>query len=123
MPIPGGCLSYFDDTVYSPYVRKIAAFLNGLEFGWTGPALLEDPPRYLLLRDGVPAEVPVDLRPLLPEPPQVTLETVLAHFGRNHLQVAPMQLLDVLTLVSEDLGPERFRAATAAHPWVAEFMR
>jgi hypothetical protein len=123
MPIPSGCLAHFDDAVYRPHIRNLIVLLNGLEFGWTGPAFIDGPPRYCLLRDGVPAEVPADLRALLPEPPRVTFGAVLAHFDHHHRTVAPMQLLDVLTLVSEDLGPEKFAAATAGHPWVAEFMR
>lgn len=123
MPIPTGCLAHFDAAVYRPYARKIVEVLSRLEFGWTGPAMIDGPPRYCLLRDGVPATVPVDLRPLIPEPPRVKFTAVLDHFDGYHREAAPMQLLDVLTLVSEDLGPERFAAATAAHPWVAEFMR
>jgi hypothetical protein len=123
MPIPSGCLAHFDGAVYRPYVRSIVDFLNGLEFGWCGPAYMDGPLRYCMLRDGAPAAVPADLQPFLPEPPRVTFGTVLDHFDRHHSRVAPMQLLDVLTLVREDLGPEKFGAATAGHRWVAEFMR
>jgi hypothetical protein len=123
MPIPSGCLAYFDGAVYRPYLRSVVEFLNGLEFGWSGPAFMDGPPRYCLLRDGAPAEVPADLQPLLPEPPRIALDAVLDHFDQYHPRVAPMQLLDVLTLVREDLGPEKFAAATASHRWVDEFMR
>ena len=123
MPIPTGCLAFFDTNIYRPYVRRIVTLLNRHEFGWSGPALAEDPPRYCLLRDGAPSAVPPDLALELPEPPRVTLEEVLTYFDRNHVWSAPMQLLDVLTLVSEDLGPERFAAVAAAHPWLADFMR
>jgi hypothetical protein len=123
MPIPSGCLAHFDEAVYRPYMERLVDVLKCFEFGWAGPTILDDPPRYCLVRWGRPAAVSVDLQDLLPEPPKVTLETVLDHFGRRDLGIAPLQLLDVLTLVGEDLGPERFAAATAAHPWVAEFMR
>ncbi len=123
MPIPTGCLADFDGAVYRPYVQRIVENLNRLEFGWSGPMVLDGPPRYCLLRDGVPATVPVDLRPLIPEPPRVRFAEILQHFDRRHSAAAPMQLLDVLTLVSEDLGRQKFAAATAGHPWVAEFMR
>jgi hypothetical protein len=123
MPIPSGCLAHFDTEVYRPYVKELVEALNCREFGWSGPAITEDPPRYCLLRDGSPARIPHDLAQELPEPPRIGFEQVLSYFDRNHVWAAPMQLLDVLTLASEDLGPERFAAATAGHPWVAEFMR
>ena len=123
MPVPTGCLADFDHTVYRPYVERIVDNLNRLEFGWSGPVVIEGPARYCLLRDGVPATVPVDLRPVIPEPPRVRFEEVLQHFAGRHGTAPPMQLLDVLTLVSEDMGRQKFAAATAGHPWVAEFMR
>jgi hypothetical protein len=123
MPIPCGCLAYFDAAVYRPYARDIVTLLQGLEFGWEGPVELDDPPRYCFLRDGFAAEVPEDLRPLLPEPPRVSLDMILEHFSRHRAGATLIQLLDVLTLVSEDLGPARFAAATAGHPWVAAFLR
>jgi len=123
MPVPSGCLEHFDGAVYRPYAERIAALLAGMDFGWQGPAILDDPPRYCLLRDGVPTQVPDDLRSLLPEPPRVALDAILGHFGSHHAGSAPIQLLDVLTLVSEDLGAVRFAAATVGHPRVAAFMR
>lgn len=123
MPIPTGCLAHFDGAVYRPYLKRVVALLGSYEFGWSGPAILDDPPRYCVLHDGIPAEVPPHVRPLLPEPPRVSLEVVLGYFDRSRAQLQPMQLLDVLTLVSEDLGPDRFAAATAGRPWVAEYMR
>jgi hypothetical protein len=123
MPIPTGCLAHFDEAVYRPYAEKIVALLKGLEFGWHGPVMLDDPPRYCLLRDGIPTRVPEDLRAHLPEAPRVALDTILRYFGRHQDGTTPIQLLDILTLVSEDLGPVRFAAVTAGHPWVAAFMR
>lgn len=123
MPIPGGYLSHFDTAVYRPYVKDLVAALRRREFSWGGPVIAEDPPRYCLLRDGVPSRVPPDLAAELPEPPRVTLEEILAYFDRNHVWAPPLQLLDVLTLAGEDLGAARFAAATAGHPWVSEFLR
>ena len=123
MPIPTGCLDHFDEVVYRPYVGTIVAFLNGPAIGWSGPAVIYDPPRYCLLCDGLAAHVPLELRPFLPPPPRVPLGSVLKYFGRSRRHVATIQLLDVLSIVSEDLGPARFAAATADHPWVADFMR
>ncbi len=123
MPIPVGCLAHFDTAVYRPYVKDLVICLSSRDFGWSGPAESIDPPRYCLLRDGIPAAVPEDLRPHLPPPPRVTLEQVLAHFDGRRARKESTQLLDVLTLVSEDLGPARFAAATARRRWVADFMR
>jgi hypothetical protein len=123
MPIPTGCLADFDGAVYRPYVQSIVAHLNRLEKVWSGPVVIDGPARYCLLRHGVPASVPADLRPLMPEPPRVKFAEVLRHFDLRHAAAAPMQLLDVLTLVSEDLGRQKFALAIASHPWVAEFMR
>jgi len=123
MPIPSGCLAHFDGAVYRPYVERIVTRLKDMDFGWQGPVILEDPPRYCLLRYGLPTPVPNELKVHLPEPPKVTLNTVLNYFGHHQASVTPIQLLDVLCLVSEDLGSERFAAATAGHPWVAAFMR
>jgi hypothetical protein len=123
MPIPTGCLAHFDEAVYRPYLERLVAFLGRLELGWSGPVQLEDPPRYCLLRDGVPTEIPEDLRAEMPEPPRVSLSALFGHFDRHHGSVVPMQLLDLLTLVSEDIGPVKFAAVAARRPWVAEFMR
>jgi len=123
MPIPSGCLSHFDGAVYRPYVEGLVALLDSFEAGWSGPAILDDPPRYCLLHNGAPAEVRPEVRPLLPEPPHVSFEAILAYLDHHRGEVQPMQLLDVLTLVSEDFGPSRFAAATASRPWVAEYMR
>jgi hypothetical protein len=59
----------------------------------------------------------------MPEPPRVSLTAVLSHFDRHHGSVVPMQLLDLLTLVGEDIGPAKFAAVAARRPWVAEFLR
>jgi hypothetical protein len=123
MPVPTGCLDYFDSAVYRPYVRSLVAFLNAHELGWGGPAIIDGPSRYCLLRGGVPASVPADLRPLLPEPPKISLRRVLNRVAETHATTNSLQLLDVLTLVSEDLGPEKFALATLDYPWVAAFMR
>jgi len=123
MPIPTGCMAHFDAAVYRPYLERLVAFLSGLELGWSGPVLLEDPPRYCLLRDGVPTEIPEDLRSEMPEPPRVSLAAILTHFDRHHGSVVPMQLLDLLTLVGEDIGPVKFAAVAARRPWVSEFLR
>jgi hypothetical protein len=123
MPIPGGCLAYFDTDVYRPYAQGLVEALQRLEQGWSGPALAEDPARYCLLRYGVPERVRTELALELPDPPRVTLEQVLTYFDTNHVWAPPMQLLDVLTLVSEDLGAEKFAAATVDRPWMAEYMR
>lgn len=123
MPVPTGCLAHFDLAVYRPYVKSVVALLADLEPGWAGPGIVDDPPRYCLVRDGMPALLPPDLRGLLPEPPKVRLETVLSHFDRTHHQAPALQLLDLLTLVAEDLGAARFAAATAVRPWVKEFLR
>jgi hypothetical protein len=93
------------------------------EAGWSGPEILDDPPRYCLLRNGLPAEIPGDIEALLPQPPQVSLATMLSHFRRCHARAPAAQLLDILTLIREDVGLEKFSAAVAAHPWVADFMR
>jgi hypothetical protein len=119
MPIPSGCLAHFDLAVYRPYLKSILAFLEGVEYGWNGVALADDPPRYCLLKHETPAQVPDQFWPFLPEPPQVPLQAILAHLGLRHAEESPMELLDVLTLVSEDLGSARFAAATAGHPWVS----
>jgi hypothetical protein len=84
---------------------------------------VDDPARYCVLRDGEPSDIPADLIPSLPPPPRVTLDTVLSHFSGVRTEAAPLQLLDVLTLIREDIGPGKFAAAVAAHPWVREFMR
>ena len=123
MPVPTGCLEHFDSAVYRPYVKRLAGFLARREPGWSGPWILDDPPRYCLLRNGVPAEVSGDLEALLPQPPRVSLAVVLSNLDRCHARVQPLQLLDILTLIREDAGSEKFAAAVRAHPWVAEFMR
>ena len=123
MPIPTGCLSPFDGGVYRPYAKRLVTLLGRREFGWSGPVAVEDPPRYCLLRDGVPAEIPSDLHSDLPAPPHVSLNAILAYFSCRHTTAAPLQLLDLLTLVSEDLGPAKFAAATEEHPWVQDFLR
>lgn len=123
MPVPTGCLAYFDGSVYRPHAAVIAGLLAELEPGWGTLAVVGDPPRYCLLRDGFPCEVPSEFQHLLPEPPRVRLETVLEHFDRCRKVAPPMQLLDILTLVAEDLGQARFASATAGHPWVAEYLR
>jgi hypothetical protein len=122
MPVPARCLEHFDTEVYRPYVKRIAAILARRESGWSGSEILDDPPRYCLLRKGIPTEVPEELESLLPQPPLVSFAAMLSHFDRSHTLVEPAQLLDVLTLVREDLGLEKFSAAVAAHPWVADFM-
>ncbi len=123
MPVPTGCLAHFDEAVYRPHTAVIAGLLAGLEPGWGRLEVVGDPPRYCLLRDGFPCEVPSKFQPLLPEPPRVRLEAVLEHFSRCRKVAPPLQLLDILTLVAEDLGPARFASATAGHPWVAEYLR
>jgi hypothetical protein len=123
MPVPTGCLAHFDGAVYRPYMKRLVAWLAEAEFGWAGPAELGDPPRYCLLRDGAPAVIPEDLRDEFAAPPVVRLETVLNYFDKNHGKVATLQLLDVLTLISEDLGPSRFAIATSGRAWVAEYLR
>ena len=123
MPIPSGCLAHFDRAVYRPHARKVVTILRRTNCDWSGAAIIDGPPRYCLLRGGAPATVPVELGPLLPEPPRVSLEEVLCYFDPPQGEALPLQLLDVLSLVSEDLGPDRFATATAAHPWVAQFMR
>ena len=123
MPIPTGCLDHFDGAVYRPYVEGIVAFLNGVAPGWSGPAVIHDPPRYCLLRAGAAAHVPIEVRPFLPAPPRVPLASVLDYFAQNRRQVAQIQLLDVISIVSEDLGPVKFAAAVVPHPWVGELMR
>lgn len=123
MPIPSGCLAHFDHAVYRPHLHAILAFLQAVEIGWDGLALLDEPPRYCLLRAGVPTPVPHHLRRDLPEPPRVPLQTVLAHLASHRQGFSPLELLDVLTLISEDLGTACFATATARHPWVAEFLQ
>jgi hypothetical protein len=123
MPIPSGCLAHFDGAVYRPYAVRIVSLLKCFDVSWQGPAMLEDPARYCLLRGGVPTVVPGDMRGLLPEPPRVSLDAVLTHFGGHPPTGMAVQLLDILSVVSEDLGPARFAEATARHPWVAAFMR
>jgi hypothetical protein len=123
MPVPTGCLAHFDGAVYEPYMKRLVASLALREFGWTGPVVMDDPARYCLLRDGEPSEIPVDLIPFLPPPPRVALETVLSYFGEARGSVSPLHLLDVLTLIREDIGAVKFASVAAAHPWVSEFMR
>lgn len=123
MPVPTGCLAHFDPAVYRPYAKRVAAWLASADFGWSGPVELGDPPRYCFLRDGAPAPVPADLRDELPPPPHVRLRAVLGHFDRHHADAPALQLLDLLTLLKEDLGPRRFAAATAGRGWVAEYLR
>jgi len=123
MPVPTGCLDYFDAAVYRPYVKGLVALLNTHEFDWSGPEIIEGPPRYCLFRAGVPASVPADLRPLLPDPPRVSLRQVLDQVAETQMSANSLQLLDVLTITCEDLGPDKFAAATSDYPWVAAFMR
>jgi hypothetical protein len=124
MPAPTGCLEHFDTAVYRPYVQRLVALLDGLSGGWSEATLAEVPARYCLLRHGIPASIPVEIRPLLPEPPRVGLAAVLRHFDTiQHAADGPLQALDVLTLISEDIGPEKFSIFSAGHPWVAAFMR
>jgi len=123
MPVPTGCLEHFDASVYRPYVKRLAAFLACRESGWTGPVILNDPPRYCLVRNGVPAEVSGELEDVLPQPPVVSLARLLSYFDRRHGRMPPSQLLDILTVIHEDLSSEKFSAAVAEHPWVADFMR
>jgi len=123
MPIPTGCLAHFDRAVYRPHARRVVSILRRQDCDWSGAAIVDGPPRYCLRQAGAPATVPEELWPLLPEPPRVSLEAVLSHFDPPRREALPLQLLDVLSLVSEDLGADRFAVATAGHPWVADFMR
>ena len=123
MPAPSGSLVHFHHEVFWPYVEEISRALQRLEIGWGPPRLATDPPRYCFVRDGAPTRIPADLYDELPQAPEVTLESLLAFFDVNHGWAEPMQLLDLLKLVREDLGPDRFALVTASHPWVAEFMR
>jgi hypothetical protein len=34
-----------------------------------------------------------------------------------------VQLLDVISLIAEDIPAERFAALAASHPWLEEFIR
>jgi hypothetical protein len=122
MPVPTGCLEHFDRAVYRPYLRGVAEALAARERGWFGPVVMGVPPRYLLLRDWVPAEIPEELAALLPPPPRVPLRDLLGHFEKAYPQSRPRQLLDVLALIREDLGPLKFGLAVAGHPWVAEVL-
>ena len=54
MPVPTGCLAHFDLAVYRPYMKSIVRLLADLETGWDGPGFLDDPPRYCLVRAGMP---------------------------------------------------------------------
>lgn len=123
MPVPMGCVAHFDVMVYRPYLRRLVAYLMTMELGWEAPAFLDNPPRYCVVRDGVAATIPPELRPMMPPPPRVPFRDVLTHFGAPEARTQPMQLLDLLTLVSEDLGSDKFTSATKSHPWVAELMR
>ena len=123
MPVPTGCLEHFDTAIYRPYLQRVVEALGGKARGWSGAVIKEWPARYCLLRDGMAAAVPPEMRPLLPEVPRVGLRSILVYLDAAHPVATPLQLLDVLTLISEDLGPEKFAAATADHPWVAAFMR
>lgn len=123
MPVPTGCLAHFDRAVYRPYVRSLVVFLSDLEGGWEGPGFIDDPPRYCLVRDGMPAALPNDLRAVVPEPPKVRLESVLRHFDATHKEAPALQLLDLLSVISEDIGPARFAAFTGSRSWVREFLR
>ena len=123
MPIPSGCLAHFDLAVYWPYLKRVLALLEEVEFGWDGIALANDPPRYCLVRDGIPTRIPYHLRSTLPPPPQVPLKAILAHLAKRYPEESPMELLDLLTLIKEDLGSARFAAATAGYPWVADCLR
>ena len=123
MPAPSGFLIHFHHELFWPYAQLVSSALQRRETGWEAPRLAVDPPRYCFIRDGVPTRIPSDLRGELPPAPAVTLEQVLAFFDMNHAWAEPLQLLDLLTLVLEDLGPARFAVVTANHPWVAEFMR
>lgn len=124
MPVPTGCLEHFDGAVYRPYLQRLAEVLNGLSSGWSDTVLPEAPARYCLLRHGIVATIPAEFRPLLPEPPRVGVGAILLHFDDLHPSVgAPLQLLDVLTMIGEDIGAEKFGAVTAAHPWVSAYLR
>ena len=123
MPQPSGFLVHFHDEVFWPYVLRIAQSLQQMELGWEAPKLAQDPPRYCFVREGAPTRIPVDLRASLEPAPTVTVEELLTFFDVNHAWAEPMPLLDLLTVIREDLGAERFGAVTARHPWVAEFMR
>jgi len=123
MPVPSGCLAHFDGAVYRPYARRLVAWLAVAELGWSAPVEIGDPAHYCLLRDGAPTVIPADLRDELPVPPAVRLVQVLRHFDRCRDGIPDFQLFDLLTLVAEDLGPARFAAATANHPWVSAYIR
>jgi hypothetical protein len=124
MPIPTGCLDHFDAAVYRPYVSSLVSFLGALDFGWTGPAFISDPPRYCLLRDGIPTDVPANMRGLMPDPPKVKFVDILDHFNSTRGGAGAMlQILDIFSMVEEDIGTAKFQAATEDYPWVAEMMR
>lgn len=123
MPVPTGCLAHFDRATYRPYLTRIVGILAYQGAGWGGPVILPDPPRYALIRAGVPAEIPEDLIALLPQPPRVSLHDLLEHFSREYSKSRPPQLLDVLSLIREDMGAIKFAFASAEHAWVAEAMR
>jgi hypothetical protein len=123
MPIPTGCLAHFDAAIYRPYVQSLVGCLGRREPGWSGPITIDDPPRYGLFRYGAPAEIPADLWLGLPGAPRVSLEGILLHFDDFWETAIPTQMLDLLSLVQEDLGSAEFSTIIGRHPWVADFMR
>jgi hypothetical protein len=123
MPVPGGCLAYFDGAVYRPYARRLAAWLGGVESGWSGPVDVGEPARYCLLRYGAPAAIPASRRDEMPVPPVVPLREVLRQLDDIHARLADFQLFDLLAMIAEDLGANRFAEVTAPHEWVAAYFR
>ena len=123
MPVPNGCLAHFDRTVYRPFLKRVVEVLSARERGWFGPLVMGVPPRYVILRDWAPADIDEERAALLPPPPRVPIRELFAYLGQHYRQSRPPQLLDVLTLIREDLGPIKFESVSADHAWVAEAMR
>ena len=59
----------------------------------------------------------------MPVPPVVPLREVLRQLDDIHARLADFQLFDLLAMIAEDLGANRFAAVTAPHEWVAAYFR
>jgi hypothetical protein len=123
MPVPGGCLAYFDSDIYRPYAHEALRQVRQHGGRWDRLAVADDPPRYCFLCDGEPAAISEAFRRFLPPPPAVSIEDLASYFRINHRWASAPQLLDLLGILAEDVPPESFARLCHDHPWIPEFMR
>jgi hypothetical protein len=122
-PVPIGCLEDFDHGLYRPYIETVGKALKAKDSAWGAPTWADDPPRYCFLRKGVPEEIPPELWLRLPKPPTVAIRTVLKHLAEKRSLQHSIQLLDLLSMITEDLGPKTFKKLTRGHSWVHDVLR